>query len=337
VFVADWEEISMSAPAEACVEPPAQSPPTELGGGPPTERDPRPEAELARLPLEMLEREITELAAHIHAATCRFLLLVRELDRREGWAEWGCKSCAHWLSWQYRGVLEVELGDSNPDLRRRYVECRHDDDGALLIEARLPAEEGALVLAALDAARDSLRGRRDASAAAAATRNVAAEMPAVEDVAAEAPAANEDVSAETPDDTRAASNADALRTGSASSTAAPASIPKPPAAWLATAASSASSSATGGRSRSAGSRAACRPRSCARCRAGTVGVASRDAVNAGSSTPTTSSTGLAAERRTSPTWSSSVATTTASCTRGATAFGAPRGAGWSSTARTGGG
>ena len=51
-------------------------------------------------PLERLEREIGELAAHIHAATCRWLGLVAEYDRREGWAEWGCKSCAQWLSWQ---------------------------------------------------------------------------------------------------------------------------------------------------------------------------------------------------------------------------------------------
>ncbi|HEY1360229.1 MAG TPA: DUF222 domain-containing protein [Thermoleophilaceae bacterium] len=50
------------------------------------------------LSLEQLENEITELAAHINAATCRWLLLVGELERREGWAEWGCKSCAHWLS-----------------------------------------------------------------------------------------------------------------------------------------------------------------------------------------------------------------------------------------------
>ena len=51
-------------------------------------------------PLERLEREIGELAAHIHAATCRWLALVAEFDRREGWAECGCKSCAHWLSWR---------------------------------------------------------------------------------------------------------------------------------------------------------------------------------------------------------------------------------------------
>src|SRR5919109_3798346 len=55
---------------------------------------------LQNMPLEQLESEITELAAHINAATCRWLLLIGEHDRREGWAEWGCKSCAHWLSVQ---------------------------------------------------------------------------------------------------------------------------------------------------------------------------------------------------------------------------------------------
>src|SRR5215210_2518855 len=50
--------------------------------------------------LESLEREITELASHIHAATCRWLGLVAEYDRREGWAQWGCRSCAHWVSWR---------------------------------------------------------------------------------------------------------------------------------------------------------------------------------------------------------------------------------------------
>jgi hypothetical protein len=194
-----------------------------------------------RMPLELIEREITELAAHIHAATCRFLLLVGELDRREGWAEWGCKSCAHWLSWRcaiglgaareqvrvarclddlpairaafgrgrlsfsqvramtrvatpeseeelleiaehataaqlealirrYRGVLEVELGDADAAFRRRYVNCRHDDDGSLLIEGRLPAEEAAVVLAALAAGRSALRTAEDVSAETSSER-----------------------------------------------------------------------------------------------------------------------------------------------------------------------
>ena len=43
-----------------------------------------------------IENEITELAAHIHAATYRLLELIREFDQREGWGGPGMKSCAHW-------------------------------------------------------------------------------------------------------------------------------------------------------------------------------------------------------------------------------------------------
>ncbi len=50
-------------------------------------------------PLEELEEEIAELAAHIDAATWRLLKAVSEFDRREGWAG-GFLSCAHWLSWR---------------------------------------------------------------------------------------------------------------------------------------------------------------------------------------------------------------------------------------------
>ena len=44
--------------------------------------------------------ECTTLAAQIASATCRFLVLVAELDRRRAWAEWGCRSMAHLLSWR---------------------------------------------------------------------------------------------------------------------------------------------------------------------------------------------------------------------------------------------
>jgi hypothetical protein len=179
--------------------------------------------------LAALEREITELASQIHAATCRWLGLVAEYDAREGWAQWGCRSCAHWVSWRcgvapgparehvrvarrlrelplvraafgrgelsyskvraltrvegvereqellelarhatagqlerlvraYRGAVAVELRASEGAVER-WVSYDYDDDGSLLLRARLPAEEGALVIAALDAARD------DASAA----------------------------------------------------------------------------------------------------------------------------------------------------------------------------
>jgi hypothetical protein len=181
--------------------------------------------------LERLEGEITQLAGHINAASCRWLLLVGEFDRREGWARWGCRSCAQWLSYRcglspaagreqlrvarllaglpeiraafgrgelcysqvraltriataeterdllmiarhatagqlevivraYRGVLGYELGPRDPAGGRRFVRLDHDDDGSLLIRARLPAEEGALVAAALEAGRDAIRDGR---------------------------------------------------------------------------------------------------------------------------------------------------------------------------------
>ena len=50
--------------------------------------------------LETLEAEITQLWGHINAATAQFLALLAEFDRREGWAQHGIASCAHWLSWQ---------------------------------------------------------------------------------------------------------------------------------------------------------------------------------------------------------------------------------------------
>jgi Domain of unknown function (DUF222)/HNH endonuclease len=189
------------------------------------------------MPPERLEREITELAAHVNAATCRWLLLVGEFDRRGVWAEWGCRSCADWLSYRcgvspstgrqqvrvarllaelpqirasfergelcysqvraltrvatgeternllelaryvtagqlevvvrsYRGVLNYELGGDGPE--RRYVRLERDDDGSLLIQARLPAEEGAVVAAALEAGRDAVRESRSSRSLRAA-------------------------------------------------------------------------------------------------------------------------------------------------------------------------
>jgi len=178
------------------------------------------------VPLELLEREIVQLTSSIHAATCRWLELVGEYDAREGWAQWQCRSCAHWVSWQcgiapgpareqvrvarrlrelpairaayaqgelsyskVRALTRVENVEREEDLlelarhataaqlerlvrahRRvvaaervaaggrpeRWLEFEHDDDGCVLLRGRLPAEEAALVMAALDAARDRL-------------------------------------------------------------------------------------------------------------------------------------------------------------------------------------
>ena len=60
---------------------------------------------------EDLAAEITSLAAHIQAATCRLLVLVAEMDRREAYGALCFKSCAHWLSYC--------TGDSLPTAREK--------------------------------------------------------------------------------------------------------------------------------------------------------------------------------------------------------------------------
>ncbi len=52
------------------------------------------------VPLERLEAQICELAGHLAAATCRFLILLGDFDDRRGWASWDMSSCAAWLSWK---------------------------------------------------------------------------------------------------------------------------------------------------------------------------------------------------------------------------------------------
>jgi hypothetical protein len=52
------------------------------------------------VPLERLEAQICELAGHLTAATCRFLVLLGDFDARRGWASWDMPSCAAWLSWK---------------------------------------------------------------------------------------------------------------------------------------------------------------------------------------------------------------------------------------------
>jgi hypothetical protein len=64
---------------------------TAMPGGP---------AATAGIPMERLEARICELAGHLTAATCQFLLLIADFDARKGWADWEMPSCAAWLSWK---------------------------------------------------------------------------------------------------------------------------------------------------------------------------------------------------------------------------------------------
>src|SRR4051794_7460239 len=63
---------------------------------------------------DRLGDEICTLAAHMTAATCRWLLLVAEFDRTEGWGRaYGIVSCAHWLSWR----CGIALGTARDQVR----------------------------------------------------------------------------------------------------------------------------------------------------------------------------------------------------------------------------
>jgi hypothetical protein len=184
-------------------------------------------AESARS-IENLKNEITRLAGHLNAANHRFLTLIAEFDRREGWSDGGTQSCAHWLNWKcgidmgaarekvrtaraleklpkisaamergelsyskvraltrvacegtedyflsialhgtadhvetlvrgYRRARDAE--ELSREARQQADRCfsyRYDDDGSLVFKGRLPAETGALLLKALQAAMQDL-------------------------------------------------------------------------------------------------------------------------------------------------------------------------------------
>jgi len=71
------------------------------------------EADFSSVSTPELASEITTLAGHLNAANARFLALLGEFDRRRGWAEWGMKSCAHWLNWK----CGISLGAAREKVR----------------------------------------------------------------------------------------------------------------------------------------------------------------------------------------------------------------------------
>jgi hypothetical protein len=179
------------------------------------------------LSIDQLEDEIATLSSHIYAGTCRWLELVAELDRRGGFTESGCGSCAEWLAWRcaltpraarehvrvarrlrdvplvheafaggelsyakVRAITRVADETNEEELlelarhltaaqleravrayRRvtaeeataleeaAYLGYSWDEDGSLVIRARLAAEDGANFLRALEATRDLLQER----------------------------------------------------------------------------------------------------------------------------------------------------------------------------------
>jgi hypothetical protein len=145
----------------------------------------------SEISLEDLENQITELAGHLNAANYRWLTLIAEFDRRNGWCDGKLASCAHWLNYKVglnlgaarekirvahalealpniaasmaRGELSYSKAEHAEELRRedRQLErCRftswHDSDGILVFYGRMPALAGAAFEKALDAAIDAV-------------------------------------------------------------------------------------------------------------------------------------------------------------------------------------
>ncbi len=178
------------------------------------------------LSIAELEAQITELAGHLNAANHRWLMLIAEFDRRDGWGDGATQSCAHWLSWkcgldrgaarekvrvaralerlplisasmasgalsyskvraltrvatpeteddllmialhgtashveklvrQYRRAQDAaELGREAQQFATRSVRYFYDEDGSLVLNARLPAECGAVLVKALEVATE---------------------------------------------------------------------------------------------------------------------------------------------------------------------------------------
>ena len=91
-----------------------------------------------RRQLEALAAEICTMAGHINAANYRFLNLIAEFDRREGWADNVTRSCAHWFNWK----CGIELGAAREKVRTAHALataaedcCRNGERRAQLLES----------------------------------------------------------------------------------------------------------------------------------------------------------------------------------------------------------
>jgi hypothetical protein len=91
------------------------------------------EGEFLSVSTSELVTQITTLAGHLNSANARFLTLIAELDRRRGWAEWGVKSCAHWLNWK----CGLALGAARERLRVAHALEKLPNAAVAMAEGRL--------------------------------------------------------------------------------------------------------------------------------------------------------------------------------------------------------
>jgi len=76
-------------------------------------KSPTPEPPLSACSLAELEAQITELAGQLNAANYRWLTLIGEFDRRQGWWDGSLHSCAHWLNFK----CGLDLGAAREKVR----------------------------------------------------------------------------------------------------------------------------------------------------------------------------------------------------------------------------
>ena len=89
------------------------------------------------LSLSQLEREITELAGHLNAASYRWLCLSAEFDRRHGWSDGALHSCAHWLNFK----CGVDLGAAREKVRVAHALAQLPKIGAAMARGELSYSE----------------------------------------------------------------------------------------------------------------------------------------------------------------------------------------------------
>jgi uncharacterized protein DUF222 len=75
--------------------------------------DEREFAPAVAAPEQSLEAQLTGDAGHMAAAMYRWLVRLAAYDRSRGWAWWGCRSAAHWLTWH----CGVDLGTAREQVK----------------------------------------------------------------------------------------------------------------------------------------------------------------------------------------------------------------------------
>ncbi len=102
-------------------------------------------------------------AGRLSYAKARVLTRVADRDSEADLLELARHATAAQLERMLRAFRRVSSAEAQAAHESRYLTWHWDEDGSLCLRARLPAEEGALLLAALEESRDALVRERDGS------------------------------------------------------------------------------------------------------------------------------------------------------------------------------